>query len=291
MMNHTRRREKFRAIMGGTRCVCPASVFDPLSARIAQSVGYELGILAGSVCGYTTLGVPDLALQTLTEFADQTRRITRATDLGILVDVDHGYGNALNVMRTVEELEHAGAAAVMLEDTALPARFGGPDKLELVSLQEMTDKCSAALAARQDKSLVIVARTAALVGENCERAVARASAYARTGVDAVFITGLKKLDDFDAIRAELKLPIIVGRAPAIANDALAARGVRIVVQGHQPLAVVIKSLREAYTHLYESGDPAELASRSASTEELDELVNGELYRKLAREYLGGAGAP
>jgi carboxyvinyl-carboxyphosphonate phosphorylmutase len=285
MVNHEERRKRFRAILTGERCLSPASVYDALSARVAESVGYELGILAGSVSGCTTLAAPDLALQTLTEFSDQARRIVRATRLSLMVDADHGYGNALNVIRTVQELEHAGVAAITIEDTALPARFGGPENMELVSIDEMLGKCRAALAARQDNSLVIAARTAALIGEDCKRAVTRASAYASTGVDAIFITGLQKLDDFDAIRRSVKLPIIMGRAPAITNEDLAARGVRIVVQGHQSVAVVVKSLREVYAHLYAGGVPADLASKAASAQEMDCLMNGEHYRDLLRKYL------
>ena len=106
-MNHTEQRKRLRAVFAGDRCISPASVYDGLSARVAESVGYEVGMLAGSVAANTTLAAPDLIVLTLTEFADQVRRIMRASRLSLIVDADHGYGNALNVMRTVEELEHA----------------------------------------------------------------------------------------------------------------------------------------------------------------------------------------
>ena len=102
-MNYTERRQRLRKILSGTQCLSPASVFDALSARVAESVGYELGMLAGSVASNTTLGAPDLIVLTMSEFADQIYRIQRASNLSLLVDADHGYGNALNVMRTVEE--------------------------------------------------------------------------------------------------------------------------------------------------------------------------------------------
>src|SRR5215475_5015835 len=119
-MDYTERRKKFRAVLAGTKCLSPASVFDPLSARIAQSVGYEIGLLAGSVASNTTLAAPDLIVITLTEVADQVRRIMRVCNLSLIVDADHGYGNALNVMRTTQELEHAGVSAFTIEDTELP---------------------------------------------------------------------------------------------------------------------------------------------------------------------------
>src|SRR5512141_2213662 len=102
------RRERFRAVLSGEKCVHPGSVFDPISARIAEDLGFEIGMFAGSIASFTVLGAPDLVVLTLTEFAEQIRRITRAGTLPLLVDADHGYGNALSVMRTVEELEAAG---------------------------------------------------------------------------------------------------------------------------------------------------------------------------------------
>src|SRR5450432_3561793 len=153
-MNWTPRRERFRAILAGATCVHPGSVFDPISARIAESIGFEIGMLAGSTASLTVLGAPDLIVLTLTEFAAQAYRICRAGELPLLVDADHGYGNALNVRRTVEELETAGVAALTIEDTVLPRPFGA-DKVTLVSLAEGAGKMRAALDARQDKRLVI----------------------------------------------------------------------------------------------------------------------------------------
>src|SRR5258707_14348056 len=155
-MHWTDRRRRFRALLSGTRCVHPGSVFDPMSARIAEELGFEVGMFAGSVASMTVLGAPDLIVLTLTEFAEQAYRICRAGDLPLLCDADHGYGNALNVMRTVQELETSGVAALTIEDTALPAGFGAADKPRLLSIEEGVGKMRAALAARQDKLLPIV---------------------------------------------------------------------------------------------------------------------------------------
>ena len=288
-MVYTEQRRKMRAVLSGTRCVSPATVYDALSARIAESVGFELGILSGSVNAATLLGAPDLALHTLTEFTDQVTRITRASQLSLLVDADHGYGNALNVMRTVQELEHAGVAALAIEDVAQPARFGNVGQpegtLTLISLEEMAGKLRAAVAARQDPSLVIVGRLAALRVEDTARAAARAKAYAATGVDALFITGLKKLADLDAIRAAMNLPIILGNTPGLKREDLAARGARILLLGHQPVAAAAKALHDTYQHLYSGGAPAELASKIASPEEMDRYLDAATYRKWRREFL------
>src|SRR5262245_53651741 len=123
MMGHTEQRKKLRALLAGSKCVSPASVYDPLSARVAEAVGFETGLLLGSMASSTVLAAPDLILLTLTELADSVRRIMRVSTLSLLVDADHGYGNALNVMRTVQELEHAGVSALSIEDTALPIAF------------------------------------------------------------------------------------------------------------------------------------------------------------------------
>jgi len=286
-MNHTQQRERLRKLMAGTQCLSPASVYDALSARVAESVGYEIGMLAGSVASNTTLAAPDLIVLTLTEFAGQVRRIMRASTLSLVVDADHGYGNALNVMRTVEELEHAGVSAMSIEDTALPARFGqkeGAD--ELISIAEMVGKLKAAVKARTDPALVIAGRTAALKLEDTARAVTRAQAYEQAGVDAIFVIGVEKLEQVEAIHRAVKLPIIVGSAPAsLKREELAARGARILLQGHQPVAAAVKALREVYAHLHSGGAPAELKDRVASAKEMEQYTRGDTYKQWQRDYL------
>jgi carboxyvinyl-carboxyphosphonate phosphorylmutase len=262
-------------------------VYDALSARVAESVGYEIGMLAGSVASNTTLAAPDLIVLTLTEFADQIRRIMRASDLSLIVDADHGYGNALNVMRTVAELEHAGVSGMSIEDTALPMRFGqakGAD--ELISLEEMVGKLKAAVAARRDPATVLLGRTAALKVEGTEGAVKRAKAFAATGVDAIFLVGVESAEQVRAVHEATRLPIMVGSAPAsIRREDIVAAGARVLLQGHQPLPAAVKALKEVYTHLYSGGAPADLKDRIASAKEMDVLVSGDAYKKWQREYL------
>jgi carboxyvinyl-carboxyphosphonate phosphorylmutase len=129
--------------LGGTACIHPASVFDPISARLAEDAGYEAGMLAGSIASMTVLGAPDLTLLTLTEFAGQAYRICRAGTLPLLVDADHGYGNALNVARTVEELENAGVAALTIEDTERSSRrhSAGPGRRCSSRSRRVSERC------------------------------------------------------------------------------------------------------------------------------------------------------
>jgi len=286
-LRHTEQRKRFRAILNGSECLSPASVYDALSARVAESVGYKLGILAGSVSSNTTLAAPDLILLTLTDFADQVRRMMRVSDLSLLVDADHGYGNALNVMRTVQELEHAGVSAMSIEDTSLPIRYGQPEgQDELISTGEMVGKLKAAVAARRDPSTVIAGRTAALKVEDTARTVERVKAYAACGVDCIFVIGVESVDQVKAIHDAARLPVIVGSAPASINrEDFAKAGARVLLQGHQPVAAAVKALRAVYEHLHNGGAAADLKDRIASNKEMDALVFGEDYKKYMRDFL------
>jgi len=286
-MDHTEERKRFRAVLAGSKCISPASVYDPLSARIAEAVGYEIGMLAGSVASNSTLAAPDLIVLTLTEFADQVRRIKRASRLPLLVDADHGYGNALNVMRTVWELDHAGVSCMSIEDPVLPLRFGqaeGSD--ELISTAEMVGKLKAAVEARGNSSVLIAGRTAALRAEGVEGTVARVKAYSATGVDAIFVVGLETLAQLEAIHAATKLPLILGGAPAsLKREELAARGARVALQGHQPIAAAAKALRDVYEHLHRGGAPADLKDRIITAQEMDKLVSGADHKRWIKDYL------
>src|SRR5262249_33272103 len=204
------RRMRFREILAGGACVHPASVHDAVSARIAADLGFELGMFAGSVASLAVLGAPDLIVLTLSEFADQAHRLGGAAELPLLVDADHGYGNALNVMRTVEELETAGVAALSIEDTDLPRGYGRSDRTKLLSLEEGVGKMKAALAARRDPDLAIAGRTSGMALTGVDEAIRRAKAYEAAGADAVFLVGIRTKEQLEAAAAELGLPIILG---------------------------------------------------------------------------------
>src|SRR6201985_2662583 len=143
-MAFRKRREALRAILSGASCVHPGSVYDATSIRIAEDLGVEGGMFGGSVASLAVLGDPDITLITLTEISEQMRRMSRAAALPVLVDADHGYGNALNVRRTVQELEAAGCAGLTIEDTLLPPAYGEP-KAQLISLEEGVGKMNAGL--------------------------------------------------------------------------------------------------------------------------------------------------
>ena len=186
MDNFTTRREKFRKILKGNRLIHPGSVYDPISARIAQDIGYEIGLLGGSAASIAILGAPDITLITLSELVEQCRRICRASDMPLLVDADHGYGNALNVARSIEELEAVGVAAITIEDIVQPRPYGKNDK-KPISIEEMVGKLRAAVQARLDPSLVIVGRLTGLRTAGLEDTLKRIPLVEATGVDALMV--------------------------------------------------------------------------------------------------------
>jgi len=259
-MRTRERRERFRALLEGDDCVATASVFDPFSARIAEDLGFESGVFGGSVASMAVTGAPDLMGLTLTEFAQQIHRICRAGDLSLIVDADDGYGNAINVMRSVEELETAGAAALTLEDTVLPLPFGAPRADQLISLEEGVGKMRAALAARSDPNLVIVGRTSAAGITGVEDAIRRLKAYAEAGVDAVFPVGVKQRDALAAIHDAVDRPMVFHIASEEVADLsyLATQGVRIALQGHATFAAAMKAVHDTLKALREGTAPRDL---------------------------------
>ncbi len=286
-MNLTERRERYRAILAGNECVHPASVFDPISARIAEDLGFEVGMFAGSIASATVLGAPDLIVLTLSEFAQQIHRICRAGNISLMVDADHGYGNALNVKRTVEELETAGVAALTIEDTLLPVSYGNIKGGQLISLDEGVGKMKAAIAGRQDSSLVIAGRTSAIIFAGLDETIRRAKAYEQAGVDALFLTGVRTREELEAVHAEVKLPLMLGGTPGELSDKtfLADNGVRIALQGHLPFQAAVKAVYDTLKALREGVSPAELGPGIASAELMAQVTRQADYDRWLGEFL------
>ena len=285
-MAFRKRREILRSILTGSACIRPGSVYDAISIRIAEDIGFELGMFGGSVASLAVLGDPDIALITLTELAEQMRRMSRASALPVLVDADHGYGNALNVRRTIEELETAGAAGLTIEDTLLPQAFGQA-KTQLISLEEGVGKMKAAVDARRDSSLVVIGRTGAVSMSSLDDAVARAKAYEATGVDALFFTGIKSRGELEALAAATRLPIVLGGAPEemIDKDYLLGQRVRIALQGHAPFAAATQAVYETLKALRE-GSPLKALKGLASSELTGRLTREAEVKARSAELLG-----
>ena len=287
-MNLTNRRQRFRSILEGNRCVHPGSVFDPISARIAEDLGFEVGMFAGSIASGTVLGAPDLIVLTLTEFAQQIHRICRAGDLSLLVDADHGYGNALNVRRTVEELETAGVSGLTIEDTVLPLSFGSAGEGNLISVEEGVGKMKAALSARQDPTLCIAGRSSALRFGGLEEAIKRTKAYEQAGVDAMFLAGAQTKDEVLAVRAETTIPLILGGAGGELSDLdfLGNAGVKVALQGHLSFQASIKAVYDTMKSLRDGVSPADLQDNLASSTLMDQVTRRSDYGQWTKDFLG-----
>jgi oxaloacetate decarboxylase len=256
-MAFRKRREVLRSILSGSSCIRPGSVYDATSIRIAEDIGFELGMFGGSVASLAVLGDPDVTLITLTEIAEQMRRMSRASTLPVLVDADHGYGNALNIRRTVGELE------------------------------EGVGKMKAALSGRGDPTLVIIGRTGAVSITSLDDAIARARAYEATGVDALFFTGIKSRNELDAISAATRLPIVLGGAPEemIERDYLLSRRVRIALQGHAPFAAATQAVYATLKALRD-GEPLKGLKGLASSELTGRVTREADVKARSAEYLG-----
>ncbi len=284
-MQPDRRRAALRAILDADRCVSPASVFDPLSARMAADLGFELGMFAGSVAALTVLGDPDLALITLSEFTDQARRICRAAALPLLVDADHGYGNALSVRRTVIELENAGIAGLTIEDTELPRRYSHAGGAAAIPIAEACDKIAAAIDARSNPALVVVARTSMNFAGGLDECLARVAAFAKTEADAIFIGGVKTRAELDTIADASTLPLILGGARPQTDDAdyLASRRVRICLRGHKPMQSAVQA---AYRALVEQRDGSPPDPLPSGADLIKQYSRSADFETLERRFLG-----
>ena len=248
-MHWARQRERYRAVLAGTECVHPGSVFDPISARIAEDIGFEVGMFAGSVASMTVLGAPDLIVLTLSEFAAQAHRICRAGSLPLMVDADHGY---------------------------------------LLPIAEGVGKMRAALAGRQDKSLTIIGRTSAPGVTGLDDTIARAKAYEAAGVDALFFVGVRTRAELEAIHAEVKLPLMLGTASGDLRDRawLGRTGARICLLGHQPFMAAIKTVHDTLKAIRDGACPDTLPG-VAPKDLLDRVTRDADYRRWMGEYLGG----
>jgi carboxyvinyl-carboxyphosphonate phosphorylmutase len=285
-MTFQKRRAALRSILSGQTCIRPGSVYDAISMRIAEDLGFEVGMFGGSVASLAVLGDPDVTLITLTELAEQMRRMSRAAALPVLVDADHGYGNALNVRRTVDELEIAGAAGLTIEDTLLPQPFG-QTATHLIPLAEGVGKMKAALDAREDSELVIIGRTGAVSITSLDDAIARAKAYEATGVDALFLTGIKTRAELETIVGATRLPIVLGGAPEDMSDLgyLASQRVRIALQGHAPIAAATQAAYETLKALREGQSPKNLKGL-ASSELTGRVMRDADVKARSAEFLG-----
>ena len=259
--------------------VLAPGVYDALSALIAEQAGFEALYLSGASIAYTRLGRSDVGLTTFPEVADTLARITERVSLPVIVDADTGFGNALNVMRTVKGFERAGAAMIQLEDQTFPKRCGHLDGKAVVPVQEMVGKLKAALDARTNQDTLILARTDAVAVEGLDAALARAEAYLACGVDALFIEALRTPEQMDAACQQFR-----GRAPLLANmveggktpvqsaTELQARGFGIAIFPGGTARAVAHTLQGYYASLHQHQTTAPWQDRMLDFDGLNEVI-------------------
>jgi carboxyvinyl-carboxyphosphonate phosphorylmutase len=280
-------REKFRQVLAKGTCTLAANIFDPLSARIAHMLEYDVCVLSGSVGKVANLGVPDGVLTNMSDVVDHCRRITRIADVSLMVDAEDGFGNAVNVMRTVRELEAVGVSGIEIEDNFVPRKFNVQDT-GLITKEEQMGKLRAAVAARTDPTTVIVARSAAFGLCPLDEAVDRLSAYSQSGAEAVMLTGVKSREQIEAAHAATSLPITILNPPIEArNDSafLADNGVRLLMLGNPTFAVAVKAIYDSYKHLQDGGAMEDLSDSQAPRELLLAVNRTNEFIQLQEEYV------
>ncbi|MGP8253182.1 MAG: methylisocitrate lyase [Terracidiphilus sp.] len=237
-MQQTRTRvspgERFRAALLEEKPLQVAGAINAYTARLAQAVGFRALYLSGGGVAANSLGIPDLGISAMEDVLTDVRRITDATDLPLLVDIDTGWGSAFNIARTIRQMIKAGAAAVHIEDQVGAKRCGHRPGKELVLTEEMCDRIKAAVDARTDAAFVIMARTDALANEGLDAAIARAQAYVAAGADMIFAEAVTELAMYTRFREAVGVPILAnitefGQTPLWTRDELAAAGVDIVL--------------------------------------------------------------
>jgi len=253
-MNCNSRRQKLRAVFAGETCIHPGSVYDPISARVAEDLGFEAGMFAGSVASLTVLGAPDLIVLTLSEFADQAHRICRA--------------------------------CLTIEDTLLPKRFGEAGT-EFLSIAEAVGKMKGAVDARQDAEMIVLGRTGAVGPNGVDDGIRRAAAYLDAGVDGIMFVGVRTRAELESIARVIEAPIMLGGSgPELKDPAyLSSCGVRVSLQGHQPFMAAVQAMHDCLKALREGTPPAQLQG-VASTELMEQLSRDASYREWKDEYLG-----
>jgi methylisocitrate lyase len=257
-------------------------VFNGISAVVASKAGARALYLSGAGMTNACLGVPDIALATLSEFASQAASVTAVTQIPVISDADTGFGETWNVYRTVLEMERAGLAGIHIEDQIMPKRCGHLDGKGLVPAEEMAAKIAAAGNAKRDPDFLIVARTDARGVEGFDSAVERARRYVDAGCDAVFPEGLESVEEFERFRARIPVPLLAnmtefGKTPLISVQQFKSLGYQMVIFPMTAFRTMLKTLDRTYRELLESGTQAGLLGEMKTREELYQLIDYPEY--------------
>lgn len=272
---------RLRALMKEGTVMMPG-VFNAISAVSAYKAGAQALYLSGAGITNANLGVPDIALATLTEFAQQSAYVTQVAPIPVLSDADTGFGESLNVMRTVIEMERSGLAGIHLEDQVSPKRCGHLDGKAVIPSEDMARKIRAAVDSKKDPSFIICARTDARGVEGLDSAIDRAKAYVQAGADAIFPEGLASEEEFEAFRKGVQAPLLAnmtefGKTPIIPMSRFKELGYEMVIYPMTAFRVMLKALDEAYAQLLTEGTQENFLDRMRTRAELYERIDYQAF--------------
>lgn len=278
-----------RARLGEPRILVAPGAADALTARVIEEAGFEAVYATGAGIANALLGVPDVGLTTMTEIVAQAGRMADAVGVPVIADADTGFGGPHNVVRTVRELERAGVAAIQLEDQVSPKRCGHFEGKEVIPTAEMVKKIEAALYARRDPDLVLIARTDARAVEGLAAAIERGRAYAAAGADVVFVEAPRTVEELRRLPGAIPAPLLAnmvegGKTPLLPASELEAMGYRIVIFANAALRVALKAVGEAMRVLRAEGTTASLLDRMVPWEERQRLVGLPRFEALDRRF-------
>jgi 2,3-dimethylmalate lyase len=280
---------RLRALLSTAAPVLAPGAANALSARIVADCGFDVVYVSGAGVANWWLGAPDLGLTSMTEVAAHVARICAAVDVPVIADADTGYGNALNVARTVREFERAGVAAIQMEDQVDPKRCGHFDGKDVISAADMVAKVRAAADARRDPNLVLIARTDARAVEGLDGALERAHAYRQAGADAIFVEAPVDEAELARIGAEAPGPLVAnmvegGRTPVLTRQRLGELGFALVLYANVAARAAMKAMHEVLTALRSRGTSAGLEELIVTMSERNRLTGMDEWRALEQRY-------
>ena len=283
-------RQVLKRLLGRDELLIAPGCFDGLSARLVEEAGFEAAYLSGGAVA-RSLGIPDIGLVTMSETIERAAQVVAAVKLPIIADADTGYGNAVNLVRTVREFERIGVAAIHIEDQITPKRCGHLDGKEVIPLGEMEKKLEAALAARTDSEFCIIARTDARGVHGFDDAIARARSFAKLGVDAIFVEAPQSEQELAEIPLRIPdVPLLVnvfkgGKTPMLPIKRLQQMGYRIAIYPSETQRAAIHAMRMALATLKRDGTTESIDEALTTFKERDRVVGLDDWQKIERQYL------
>ncbi len=285
-MNSTTR---LRSLLAQPQILVAPGAADALTARLIEQAGFAAAYATGAGIANAQFALPDIGLVSFTEQFEHVRRIANAITIPLIADADTGYGNPLNVMRTVREFERVDVAAIQLEDQVSPKRCGHFENKEVIAAEEMVQKIRAALEARRDADLVIIARTDALAKHGVEEAIARARLYSASGADVVFVEAPTDREIVARLPREINAPLLFNltagaMTPFFSNRELHAYGYKIVIYPNTGLRVAIRAAQNAFAILRDEGTSRGLIEQMVDWDERQRIVSLHEYDSLERKF-------